>query len=78
LLTYPQLVYTIKAMSKQKRMVYVYEENLDFYDSLLNKSEFVNQAISREKRKTEAPNPNLDYIRQKVAEIDAKNAAARG
>lgn len=32
-------------MSKQKRMIYVYEENLDFYDNLENKSQFFNDAL---------------------------------
>lgn len=30
---------------KLKRMIYIYEENLDFYNNLENKSEFVNDAL---------------------------------
>lgn len=32
-------------MSKTKRMIYVREENLEFYDSLKNKSDFINEAL---------------------------------
>lgn len=32
-------------MSKPKRMIYIREENLAFYDSLENKSDFINEAI---------------------------------
>lgn len=32
-------------MSKTKRMIYIREDNLDFYDALENKSEFVNDAL---------------------------------
>lgn len=32
-------------MSKTKRMIYVREENLEFYDSLENKSDFINEAL---------------------------------
>lgn len=30
---------------KLKRMVYIYEENLDFYNELKNKSQFINDAL---------------------------------
>lgn len=32
-------------MSKTKRMIYVREENVEFYDSLENKSDFINDAL---------------------------------
>lgn len=32
-------------MNKQKRMIYVYAENVKFYDKLKNKSEFINKAL---------------------------------
>jgi len=32
-------------MSKTKRMIYVREENAEFYDSLENKSDFINEAL---------------------------------
>lgn len=56
---------------KLKRMIYIYEENVEFYDSLDNKSAFINEILFAEKKRR-APNTNLDYVRQKVAEIDAR------
>ncbi len=32
-------------MSKTKRMIYIREDNVDFYDALENKSDFVNECI---------------------------------
>lgn len=32
-------------MSKTKRMIYVWDENVEFYDKLPNKSEFLNEAM---------------------------------
>lgn len=32
-------------MNKQKRMIYIYEENLDFYDELENKSQWINDKL---------------------------------
>lgn len=32
-------------MSKAKRMIYIREENVEFYDSLENKSDFVNECL---------------------------------
>jgi hypothetical protein len=33
-------------MSKNKRMIYIWDENVEFYDSLTNKSDFINRRIS--------------------------------
>lgn len=33
-------------MSKNKRMVYIWDENVSYYDSLENKSDFVNRQIA--------------------------------
>lgn len=73
-------------MSKQKRMIYIYEENLDFYDTLPNKSQFINDALQdsrvnsriRQNQTTAAdpnwhPDPRIRETRAKVAEMDAKN-----
>jgi hypothetical protein len=59
-------------MNKQKRMVYVYEENVAFYDSLDNKSEFINNALAEAKGKAPKKDRNISYIRDKVAGIDAR------
>lgn len=32
-------------MSKTKRMIYIRDENVDFYDDLENKSDFVNECL---------------------------------
>lgn len=67
---------------KQKRMIYIYEENLDFYDSLDNKSEFINEALSKSQGVKEPqentdpnwhPDPRIRETRAAVAAIDAKN-----
>lgn len=56
---------------KLKRMIYIYEENLEFYDALDNKSSFINELIFREKKgKTE--DKNLAYVREKIAAMDEK------
>lgn len=42
-------------MSKNKRMIYIWDENVEYYDSLDNKSDFINRMIvqSREVVKSE-------------------------
>lgn len=58
-------------MTKQKRMVYIYEENLDFYESIENKSEFINAALKEGKqRASHVDANNIDYVKKKLAEID--------
>jgi hypothetical protein len=45
---------------KLKRMLYIYEENLEFYNSLSNKSQFVNDALQDARiseRIKDAPEP---------------------
>ncbi len=32
-------------MKKQKRMIYIYEENLEFYEGLANKSQWINDKL---------------------------------
>lgn len=72
-------------MNKQKRMVYIYEENVEYYDSLKNKSEFINEKIRLAKR-TEPlphtsddpnwhPDPRIRETRKAVAAMDAKRKA---
>lgn len=36
-------------MSKNKRMIYIWDENLEFYDSLQNKSDFINRLMANAK-----------------------------
>lgn len=54
-----------------KRMVYIWDENLDFYDGLDNKSDTINQFL-QEQARLARKQPNIDFIRKKVAEMDAK------
>lgn len=57
---------------KLKRMIYIYEENVEFYDNLPNKSAFINDMLFREVRKHK-PQDNIEFVRQRVAAMDAKN-----
>lgn len=62
-------------MNKQKRMVYIYEENLEFYDSLENKSQFVNDALQDRRISTrikKAVDSRIDDVKARVAAMDAK------
>lgn len=72
-------------MNKQKRMIYVYEENVEFYDNLENKSEFINKQLSGARRSTTKPgvpedtspgmvarNANLDFVKKKLKAIDER------
>lgn len=60
-------------MGKQKRMVYIYEENIDFYEELENKSEFINESIRLAKSGPKKPRTdNMDFIKNKLAGIDAR------
>lgn len=63
-------------MGKQKRMIYIYEENVPFYESLENKSEFINKQIARARLGNKAPTEaqekgkeNIDYIKSKLKSI---------
>lgn len=38
-------------MSKNKRMVYIYDENVEVYNNLENKSDWLNQRLEEEKKK---------------------------
>lgn len=61
-------------MGKQKRMIYIYEENVDFYEALENKSEFINESIKLAKSQPKGPRTdNIDYIRGKLASMDARH-----
>lgn len=63
-------------MGKQKRMIYIYEENVAFYNELENKSEFINKQITRARLGDKAPtksqeksSQNIDYIKSKLKSI---------
>lgn len=59
-------------MTKQKRMIYIYEENLDYYDEIENKSEFINEALKQARLKKPHLDPNnIDYVKRKLAEMEA-------
>lgn len=63
---------------KLKRMIYVWEENLEFYDSLENKSDFINRKIAEAKRLEGHKDKRIDFVKNAVAKIDERNRAARG
>lgn len=71
-------------MNKQKRMIYIYEENVDFYNSLENKSEFINRKLSEEQHPDQkqmtsgerAGLDNMNFVKRKLAEIEAKRRGA--
>ena len=63
-------------MTKQKRMIYIYEENLDYYDALENKSDFINRALAKGKSQEPVKDPDdINYIQRKIAEIDRARKA---
>ncbi len=73
-------------MNKQKRMIYIYDENVEYYDSLANKSEFVNEKLRLARKiapveSTEDPNwhpdPRIRETRARVAAMDKKDREAR-
>ena len=53
-------------------MIYIYEENVEVYDNLENKSEFINEALSKLRNTTPKPDSNIEYVKQKLAEIDSR------
>ena len=64
-------------MTKQKRMVYIYEENLPFYESLANKSDFINKALARGRTMVPHADPNnVDYVKARLAAIDEERRIA--
>lgn len=68
-------------MNKQKRMIYIYEENVEFYNSLENKSEFINEQLKNARlglNKPQTPGEkaretNMSFVKRKLADIEAKN-----
>ena len=63
---------------KLKRMIYVYEENVEFYDSLENKSSFINDMLFAEQRKRKAANSRIDYVKETLARIEKEKRVAQG
>lgn len=64
-------------MSKNKRMVYIWDENIDFYDELSannNASGFINEALSKGRKEAPKPNDNLQFVRDRIKAIDEENA----
>lgn len=61
------------AKEKNKRMIYIWEENLDFYEELENKSDFVNYALRKARNEQSHVLPDrISYIKQKIADMEAK------
>jgi putative NIF3 family GTP cyclohydrolase 1 type 2 len=54
-------------MNKQKRMIYIYEENVEFYDNLDNKSQFINDALQDARIDTRIKEPN-DTVTNEVGD----------
>lgn len=54
-------------------MIYIYDENLEVYDSMKNKSEFINKKL-KEYRKPTTKKPDNSFDR-KIAQI-RRNAGA--
>lgn len=56
---------------KQKRMVYIYEENLDYYEAIPNKSVWFNEKLQEErlKNKGSGPQSNIEFVRKAVAKL---------
>lgn len=70
-------------MSQAKRMIYIREDNLEFYNSLENKSDFINEAIKTARlggvdnlKTTEVAEtePNEGESRQGLEVVDALEA----
>lgn len=56
-------------MSKNKRLIYLSDENLEIYDALENKSEFINRKLRELK---------LEDVEDKGSEFDEKIRELRG
>lgn len=73
-------------MSKAKRMIYIREENLEFYDGLDNKSDFINEALKLarlggvdslkvlEVAETETPSNAMPGVHDAVAAMRERDA----
>lgn len=53
-------------MNKQKRMIYIWGDNLEFYDKLENKSEFINQKIAEERNGSQTLKENVQAAREQL------------
>lgn len=58
-------------MGKTKRMIYIWEENLEFYDELENKSEFLNYAL----RVARLGGPGTNFKVEEVGEKEVSSNA---
>lgn len=56
---------------KLKRMIYIYEENVEFYDNLENKSALINNLLFQEQRKNK-PDNRIEYVRERLAAMEKK------
>lgn len=53
-------------MSKNKRMIYVWDENLDFYNGLTDKSEFLNLRMVEARQAADAPTQNQEAAQEQL------------
>lgn len=64
-------------------MIYIWEENEEFYSSLENKSDFINKALARERKRQEIPGNPLEHPDPRIRQIhqqirDMENKSRRG
>ena len=59
-------------MSRNKRMIYIWDENLEYYDSLQNKSDVINNILQN--LVVDAEGSTLDVIAEKLRKIDERNS----
>lgn len=57
-----------------KRMIYIWPENLEFYDALKNKSEIVNQQLAHMRDNVPEQLDIETELERKLAQIDADAA----
>lgn len=61
-------------MSQVKRMIYIWPENLEFYNSIDNKSDFINRAIAKARiegqESSELTSPTVPEESEEVTDIN--------
>jgi hypothetical protein len=71
-------------MNKQKRMIYVWPENVEYYDSLPNKSDFINEMLKQFRLGDIKPTVNepkkderISFIQDSIAAMEKRDREAR-
>ena len=68
---YAYLLYNIRM--KNRRIVYIHDDNLEFYENMDNKSEFINQKL-RELRAEDAPDKSNEF-EEKIRKMRGRSSA---